>query len=80
MRDRGVLITQVINSTSDVVLLTGAIYFTGGPYSPLIATYVVVISAVALLSNVGVTWLAGAWQSLRMATQQPVWEPQQGHR
>ena len=58
VRDRAVFVTQAINSTSDVILLTGAIYFTGGPYSPLIATYVVVISAVALLSNVGVTWLA----------------------
>jgi signal transduction histidine kinase len=68
VRDRGVLITQVINSTSDVVLLTGAIYFTGGPYSPLIGTYVVVISAVALLSNVGVTWLAIAGIVLSFAT------------
>ncbi len=68
VRDRGVLITQVINSTSDVVLLTGAIYFTGGPYSPLIATYVVVISAVALLSNVGVTWLAISGIVLSFAT------------
>jgi signal transduction histidine kinase len=58
VRDRGVLVGQVLNSTADVVLLTGAIYFTGGPYSPLIATYVIVISAVALLSNIGVTVLA----------------------
>lgn len=58
VRDRAVMITQVVNSTADVVLLTGAIYFTGGAYSPLIATYVIVISAVALLSNLGVTVLA----------------------
>jgi signal transduction histidine kinase len=58
VRDRGVLVGQVVNSTADVFLLTGAIYFTGGPYSPLIATYVIVISAVALLSNTGVTVLA----------------------
>jgi signal transduction histidine kinase len=58
VRDRGIVVAQVLNSTADVVLLTGAIYFTGGPYSPLIATYVIVISAVALLSNLGVTILA----------------------
>jgi signal transduction histidine kinase len=58
VRDRGVLVGQALNSTADVILLTGAIYFTGGPYSPLIATYVIVISAVALLSNIGVTVLA----------------------
>ncbi len=57
-RDRGVLVAHVLNSTADVLLLTGAIYFTGGPYSPLVATYVIVISAVALLSNLGVTILA----------------------
>ncbi|HUS30616.1 MAG TPA: HAMP domain-containing sensor histidine kinase [Kofleriaceae bacterium] len=55
VRDRFVATTQVISSTADVVLLTGAIYFTGGPYSPLIATYVIVVAAVALLSNVGAT-------------------------
>jgi signal transduction histidine kinase len=58
VRDRAVLVGQALNSTADVILLTGAIYFTGGPYSPLIATYVIVISAVALLSNIGVTVLA----------------------
>jgi nitrogen-specific signal transduction histidine kinase len=54
-RDRLVATTQVLNSTADVILLTGAIYFTGGPYSPLIATYVIIVAAVALLSNVGAT-------------------------
>jgi signal transduction histidine kinase len=68
VRDRAVALAQVINSTADVLLLTGAIYFTGGPYSPLIATYVIVISAVALLSNVGVTWLAIAGIVLSFAT------------
>jgi signal transduction histidine kinase len=56
-RDKGVLPTQVINTTADVVLLTGAIYFTGGPYSPLVATYVIVVAVAALLSNRGVTIL-----------------------
>lgn len=68
VRDRGVLLAQFANSTADVILLTGAIYFTGGPYSPLIATYVTVISAVALLSNIGVTILALAGIVLSFAT------------
>ena len=59
-RQRGVLVTQGINSTADIVLLTAAIYFTGGPYSPLLATYVIVISALALLSNRGITLVAAA--------------------
>jgi signal transduction histidine kinase len=56
-RDRLVLLTQILNSTADVVLLTGAIYYTGGPYSPLLSTYVIVISVVSLVSNLGVTIL-----------------------
>jgi signal transduction histidine kinase len=58
VRDRAVLATQAVNSTADVVLLTAAIYYTGGPYSPLLATYVIVISALALLSNRGITLVA----------------------
>lgn len=54
-RDKWVLPTQLINSSADVVLLTAAIYFTGGPYSPLLATYVIVISVLSLLANLAVT-------------------------
>ncbi|MBA3455349.1 MAG: HAMP domain-containing histidine kinase [Deltaproteobacteria bacterium] len=53
--DKWVLATQALNLTADVVLLTAAIYFTGGPYSPLVSTYVIVIAALALLSNLAVT-------------------------
>lgn len=60
VRDRFVLVTQVLNTSADVVLLTGAMYFTGGPYSPLVATYVIVISVIALLANLGVTILMAA--------------------
>ena len=56
-KDRGVLPTQAINTVADVMLLTAAIYFTGGPYSPLLATYVIVIAVLSLLSNIGVTVL-----------------------
>ena len=53
--DRAVMTTQGLNTFADVVLLTAAIYFTGGPYSPLLATYVIVIAVLSLLSNLGVT-------------------------
>jgi signal transduction histidine kinase len=68
VRDRNVTLTQVLNTTSDVVLLTGAIYFTGGSYSPLIATYVIVVSAIALLSNLGVTIVMASGIVLAFAT------------
>ncbi len=57
VKDRAVMETQGLNTTADVVLLTAAIYFTGGPYSPLLATYVIVIAVLSLLSNLGVTVL-----------------------
>jgi signal transduction histidine kinase len=56
-RDRLVMETQALNTVADVVLLTAAIYVTGGPYSPLLATYVIVIAVLSLLSNLGVTIL-----------------------
>jgi signal transduction histidine kinase len=68
VRDRYVTLTQILNTTSDVVLLTGAIYFTGGSYSPLIATYVIVVSAIALLSNLGVTIVMASGIVLAFAT------------
>jgi signal transduction histidine kinase len=55
VKDRAVMPTQTLNSIADVVLLTAAIYFTGGPYSPLVATYVIIISVLSLLTNLGVT-------------------------
>jgi signal transduction histidine kinase len=59
-RERAVLATQTINSVADITLISAAIYFTGGAYSPLLATYVIVIAALALLSNRGITMLAAA--------------------
>ena len=53
--NRGVMPTQVLNTSADVVLLTAAIYFTGGPYSPLLATYVIAVAVLSLLANEGVT-------------------------
>src|SRR5215470_935566 len=56
-RRRGVLTAHVVNSATDLVALTLGIYFTGGPHSPLLATYVIIIAVLALLANVGVTVL-----------------------
>ena len=60
VRDRFVTLTQVLNSTADVILLTGAVYFTGGSFSPLLATYVIIVSAIALLANLGTTIVMAA--------------------
>ena len=54
-RQRAVLWTQAINTFADVALLTAAIYVTGGPYSPLVATYVIEIAVLSLLANLGIT-------------------------
>ena len=53
--DRFVMETQSLNTTGDVLLLTAAIYFTGGPFSPLLPTYVIVVVVLSLLSNLAVT-------------------------
>jgi signal transduction histidine kinase len=57
MRDTAVMPTQSLNTFGDVVLVTAAIYFTGGSYSPLLAAYVVLVTVLSLLTNVGVTLL-----------------------
>ena len=57
VKDRAVMETQGLNTMADVVLLTAAMYFTGGAYSPLFPTYVIVIAVLSLLSNLGVTIL-----------------------
>lgn len=60
-RSRAVLATQGLNTATDVVLLTVMIYFTGGPASPLLATYVIAISVLSLLANLSVTILTAAF-------------------
>jgi hypothetical protein len=52
--DRAVLEIHGVNTITDCVLMTGAIYLTGGMESPLTPIYVIEIS-VSLLSNLGVT-------------------------
>jgi len=52
---RGALELMGLNMVADAVLMTAAIYYTGGPVSPLVAVYVIEVTVVALLSNVGIT-------------------------
>jgi signal transduction histidine kinase len=54
-RQRAVMTAQAINTMADVVILTIGIYLTGGPSSPLLATYVIVVAVLSLLANLGVT-------------------------
>ena len=46
---------SALNILADVLLMTGAIYFTGGPLSPLVPIYFVEITVMALLTNAGLT-------------------------
>ncbi len=48
-----------LNVAADLLAMTGAVYFTGGPESPLFAIYGIEISIVALLTNRGTTLLVG---------------------
>jgi signal transduction histidine kinase len=58
-RERGVLASQIVNSTTDIIVLTSGIYFTGGAHSPVVAAYVILIAVMSLLSNLGVTIATG---------------------
>jgi signal transduction histidine kinase len=44
-----------LNVVMDVITMTGGIYLTGGPLSPLFAIYVIEVSVIALLTNLGTT-------------------------
>ncbi len=48
---------SALNIVADVVLMTGAVYFTGGSFSPLVPIYFIEIAVMALLTNVGLTVL-----------------------
>ena len=67
-RNKAVMETQGLNTIADVVLLTGAMYFTGGPYSPLLPSYVIVITVLSLLTNTGVTMMMAGFVVLLFAT------------
>ncbi len=57
---RGALELMGLNMVADQVLMTAAIYYTGGPISPLVAIYVIHVTVVALLSNLGITVVVAA--------------------
>jgi signal transduction histidine kinase len=59
-RDRFVLDAGTINVATDIVCMTGAIYYTGGTESPLFSIYLIEITVVALLTNLGTTVLVAA--------------------
>jgi len=46
-----------LNTIMDIVVMTGAIYLTGGQLSPLFPIYVIELTVIALLTNLGVTVL-----------------------
>lgn len=68
VRDRWVIQLQAVSLVSDTLLLTAAVYFTGGPYSPLVATYIILISVLSLLSNLGITVLMAGFTVLCFST------------
>ncbi len=44
-----------LNIAADLFVMTGAVYATGGPASPLVAIYVIEATVMALLTNLGLT-------------------------
>jgi signal transduction histidine kinase len=54
---------SALNIVADVLLMTGAVYFTGGVMSPFVSLYFVEIAVMALLTNTGltITTTAGAF-------------------
>ncbi len=46
---------SALNIFADVMVMTGAVYFTGAAFSPLVSLYFVEVAVMALLTNVGLT-------------------------
>jgi signal transduction histidine kinase len=44
-----------LNITADLLVMTGAVYLTGGPQSPLVVIYSIEVGVMALLTNLGLT-------------------------
>src|ERR1700722_4485269 len=65
--DRGVLPAATLNVVTDMFTMTAVIYFTGGELSPLFPIYLIEITVVALLGNVGVTVLCAVGAILMYA-------------
>lgn len=59
---------SALNILADVLLMTGAVYFTGGLLSPIAPIYFVEIAVMALLTNAGLTILTTAGAFAMYAT------------
>jgi len=57
--DRYALELGGLNTAMDVVVMTGAIWATGGTASPLVAIYIIEVSVLALLTNLPTTIIVG---------------------
>jgi len=57
---RAVLEISGLNVFADVLVMTGAIYWSGGQLSPLAGIYIIEITVIALLTNLGITVLVAA--------------------
>jgi signal transduction histidine kinase len=44
-----------LNIAADLLVMTGAVYLTGGPHSPLLPIYFIEVAVMALLTNLGLT-------------------------
>jgi signal transduction histidine kinase len=55
---KGELLAATVNVATDAFVMTAAVYFTGGELSPIFPIYIIEITVVALLGNVGLTVLA----------------------
>ena len=66
--NRLVLETSGLNVVADVIVMTGAVYVTGGQLSPLFPIYVIEVAVIALLSNLGVTIVTSAFIIATYAT------------
>jgi signal transduction histidine kinase len=53
--DRRALEAATVNVATDMLTMTAVIYFTGGELSPLFPIYLIEVTVVALLGNVGLT-------------------------
>jgi len=58
--DRFLIEVSVANVVADLVVMTGAIWVTGGPRSPLFAIYIIEIAVIGLTTNTASTVLTGA--------------------
>lgn len=58
--DRFIVEIAALNPLSDIILMTGVIYVTGGPRSPLFAIYVIEIAVIGLVTNAGITAMVAA--------------------